>query len=70
MNCNVKIQLINKFNLCSCLDIVSIFIASYCDDIWNLYYRTEYEGFNGLLYISITGYVFSISIIRKELTLY
>jgi len=37
------------------LDIVSIFIVSYCEDIWDLYYKAEFEGLNGLLYISITG---------------
>lgn len=48
---------LNKLNLFLCLDIVSIFIVSYCDDIWNLYYKAEYEGFNGFLFISVTGNV-------------
>lgn len=46
-----------KLSLQLCLDIVSIFIVSYCDDVWNLYYKAEDEGLNGFLYISITGVV-------------
>lgn len=38
--------------------MVSIFIVSYCEDIWDIYYKAEIEGLNGLLYISITGYVY------------
>lgn len=30
-------------------------MVAYCNDIWNLYYKAEYEGLNGFLYISITG---------------
>jgi len=37
--------------------MVSVFIVSYCEDIWDLYYKAEFEGLNGLLFISITGNV-------------
>lgn len=47
----------SKLNLFLCLDIVLIFLVSYCDDVWNLYYKAKYEGFNGVLFISITGNV-------------
>lgn len=41
-------------------------MVSYCDDIWNLYYKAEYEGLNGFLYISITGYVLLLQLIFKS----
>jgi len=49
----------NKYNLFLISDMVSIFIVSYCEDIWDLYYKAEFEGIHGLLYISITGYVYN-----------
>lgn len=48
-----------------CLDIVAIFIVSYCNDIWNLYYKAEDEGLNGFLYISITGQFIIVIIIFR-----
>ncbi|XP_060858519.1 ionotropic receptor 93a [Metopolophium dirhodum] len=50
----VSVEVYATTNIKLSRDMVSIFIVSYCEDIWDLYYKAEFEGLNGLLYISIT----------------
>ncbi|XP_050529365.1 ionotropic receptor 93a isoform X2 [Daktulosphaira vitifoliae] len=50
----VSVELHTKTNIKLSRDVVSVFIVSYCDDVWNLYRQAEFEGLNECLYISIT----------------